>query len=96
MKIKSLNALFILSVIGLFLIGSVAASDFDISGKEEAVSNDNVSCKPPAESESKIKNVIILVPDGCSQSVQTLARWYSGKPLQVDNMVTGTVFNLQY
>jgi alkaline phosphatase len=91
MKIKSLNALFILSIIGLFLVGSVAASDFDISGKEEAVSNDNVSCKPPAESESKIKNVIILVPDGCSQSVQTLARWYSGKPLQVDNMVTGTV-----
>jgi len=33
MKIKGLNALFILFVIGLFLVGSVAASDFDISGR---------------------------------------------------------------
>jgi alkaline phosphatase len=26
------------------------------------------------------KNVIVLVPDGCSSSVQTLARWVKGAP----------------
>jgi alkaline phosphatase len=37
------------------------------------------------------KNVIVLVPDGCSNSVQTLSRWYAGKPLTVDSMVVGQV-----
>jgi alkaline phosphatase len=33
-----------------------------------------------------VKNVIVLIPDGCDQAVQTAARWYSGKPLAVDSM----------
>jgi len=41
------------------------------------------------------KNVIILVPDGCSQSIQTLARWYKlvkdGEGLAVDGIQTGVV-----
>jgi alkaline phosphatase len=36
-------------------------------------------------------NVIVLVPDGCSQSIQTAARWYKGEPLVLDSYVTGTV-----
>jgi alkaline phosphatase len=44
-----------------------------------------------AKSDAKIKNVIVLIPDGCSQSVETLARWYSGQPLELDNMLSGTV-----
>lgn len=36
-------------------------------------------------------NVIVLVPDGCNQNIQTLARWYSDEPLVLDNMVSGTV-----
>jgi alkaline phosphatase len=42
-------------------------------------------------SNPKIKNVIMLVPDGCSQSIQTITRLYTGKPLNVDEIVTGTV-----
>ena len=38
-----------------------------------------------------VKNVIIMVPDGCSQSIQTLARWYKGAPLNLDGMSTGAV-----
>jgi alkaline phosphatase len=38
-----------------------------------------------------IKNVIMLVPDGCSQSIETIARWYKGSDLNVDSMVSGTV-----
>jgi alkaline phosphatase len=39
----------------------------------------------------RAKNVIILIPDGCSQSIQTLARWYKGERLTVDNIQVGVV-----
>ena len=38
-----------------------------------------------------IKNVIVLVPDGCDETVQTAARWYKGEDLQVDRMQGGGV-----
>jgi len=38
-----------------------------------------------------VKNVIVLIPDGCSQSIQTLARWYKGEPLAVDELNVGVV-----
>jgi alkaline phosphatase len=42
--------------------------------------------------DSTIKNVIVLVPDGCSQSIQTLSRWYSNGSLTLDEVgVSGTV-----
>lgn len=37
------------------------------------------------------KNVIVLIPDGCDETVQTVARWYKGDDLQVDKMVGGGV-----
>jgi alkaline phosphatase len=39
----------------------------------------------------KVRNVIILVPDGCSQSILTLARWYKGEKLTVDDLHVGVV-----
>ncbi|MCW4018776.1 MAG: alkaline phosphatase [Candidatus Bathyarchaeota archaeon] len=46
----------------------------------------------PTNSNSQgIKNVIVLVPDGCSQSIQTVARWYKGTSLNLDGFITGTV-----
>jgi alkaline phosphatase len=84
--------LFILSIVGLLLLGSIApAVALNDSLNEISVLSTGTDYKPPAGSEARIKNVIILVPDGCSQSVQTLARWYSGKPLQVDEMMVGTI-----
>ena len=41
-----------------------------------------------------IKNVIVMIPDGCDETVQTVARWYQeekGEDLQVDKMVGGAV-----
>lgn len=92
METKRLNALFILSIIGLLLLGSIVpAVALKDSLNEISVLSTGTDYKPPAGSEARIKNVIILVPDGCSQSVQTLARWYSGKPLQIDEMMVGTI-----
>jgi alkaline phosphatase len=79
-------------IIGLLLLGnvsSVAAVDNSLGNDTDFT--DSVNCKSGAGPEAKIKNVIVLIPDGCSQSVQTLARWYSGKPLKLDEMVAGTV-----
>lgn len=38
-----------------------------------------------------VKNVIVLIPDGCNEAVQTLARWYKGDDLALDNMHVGDV-----
>lgn len=37
------------------------------------------------------KNVIVMIPDGCDETVQTVARWYKGEDLAVDQMQPGTV-----
>ncbi|MDM7919810.1 MAG: alkaline phosphatase [Methanosarcina sp.] len=84
--------------VGLLLLGNagsaaaveVGSSNEDYSGNYTYFT-DSVNCKSCPGSEAEIKNVIILVPDGCSQSVQTLARWYSGNPLMLDEMITGMV-----
>ena len=40
---------------------------------------------------SEVRNVIILIPDGCSQSMVTLARWTRGSSLAVDQIQAGAV-----
>lgn len=40
---------------------------------------------------SRAKNVIMLVPDGCDETVQTLARWYQGEDLHLDSMQGGSM-----
>jgi len=37
------------------------------------------------------KNVIVLIPDGCNEAVQTATRWYKGSELNLDRMHTGDV-----
>lgn len=92
MEIKKTNFLLTLFIIGFLLLGTVGSAVAVRYGSSYNIdTNNSTSCKPLAESEAKIKNVIVLVPDGCSQSVETLARWYSGKPLELDNMIAGTV-----
>ncbi|MED0965613.1 alkaline phosphatase [Bacillus paramycoides] len=43
------------------------------------------------KAEKQPKNVIIMVMDGTSSSVTTLARWYKGAPLALDQIVSGGV-----
>ncbi|AKB38639.1 Alkaline phosphatase [Methanosarcina siciliae C2J] len=92
MESKETNILLTFSIIGLLLLGNVGSA-VAVKGNlnNNADFKDSVNCKPVAGSEAKIKNVIVMVPDGCSQSVETLARWYSGEPLQLDEMLAGAV-----
>lgn len=39
----------------------------------------------------KYKNVIVMIPDGCSISIQTFARYYKGSDLHLDKLNTGSV-----
>ncbi|NTV13530.1 MAG: alkaline phosphatase [Desulfobulbaceae bacterium] len=39
----------------------------------------------------KIKNIILLIPDGLSVTATTLARWYSGENLAMDELAAGLV-----
>lgn len=42
--------------------------------------------------ENKIKNVILLIPDGTSYDLVTLARWYNNNhPLAIDSLICGMV-----
>lgn len=41
--------------------------------------------------EHQPKNIIIMVMDGTSSTAATLARWYKGAPLTLDQIVTGGV-----
>ncbi|PPA70518.1 alkaline phosphatase [Jeotgalibacillus proteolyticus] len=49
---------------------------------------ENVGAK---KEKAKADNVIVLVMDGVSSTTTTLARWYKGGPLAMDEIVTGGV-----
>ncbi|QLH75667.1 MAG: alkaline phosphatase [Methanomassiliicoccales archaeon] len=38
-----------------------------------------------------IRNVIMMIPDGCGDAHTTLARWYSSGPLALDSMPSGMI-----
>jgi alkaline phosphatase len=43
------------------------------------------------EGKKTVKNVIVLIPDGCSAEQYTLARWFKGKPLALDQIRVGAL-----
>jgi alkaline phosphatase len=73
--IKKINLIFSAIIVAIILVPMLAVPVFS----------------KPDNNYNDIKNVIMLVPDGCAQGIETLARWYQGSPLTVDSMVTGTV-----
>lgn len=44
-----------------------------------------------AEDVQPVKNVIVLIADGCGSEQYTLARWYKGAPLALDGILVGGV-----
>ncbi|SFM50790.1 Alkaline phosphatase [Methanolobus profundi] len=85
-----MNFLFAFIVVGLLVFGSAASA---VAGKntDNKWNDDENKNTGNAYSNKEIKNVIVMVPDGCDQDIQTLARWYSGEELQLDSMYTGMV-----
>ncbi len=77
MNIEKRKTLFVI-VLVLALVASYAYPAFSNSPKGYS------------KDEPETKNVIMLVPDGCSLSVQTIARWLKGG-LYLDSMQKGSV-----
>lgn len=44
-----------------------------------------------AHGKKNVDSIIVMIPDGCDETIQTVARWYKGEDLAVDHMQTGTV-----
>lgn len=58
------------SVLGMTLVAGVTAYTYEAPRHVEA--------KPQTESKKKVKNVIMMIPDGYSASYATNYRWYNG------------------
>ncbi|MEJ5300120.1 MAG: alkaline phosphatase [Thermodesulforhabdaceae bacterium] len=50
-----------------------------------------LTCTLSTSSAQNVKSVILMIPDGMSVSGTTLARWYKGSPLAMDEMASGLV-----
>ncbi len=70
-------------VVGITLASSLALGSLGFSTTSE-----KVEAKKDSQ---KAKNVIVLVMDGVSSTTTTLARWYSGQPLAMDEILSGGV-----
>ncbi|WP_321429744.1 hypothetical protein [uncultured Methanolobus sp.] len=79
---KRHNLLFSLFVVFMLVLGSAAPA---------VAANNNDNKQTDRNSNKKINNIIVIVPDGCDQKIQTLAHWYSEEELRLDSMYTGMV-----
>jgi alkaline phosphatase len=67
--------LFIISALVFILLGGCSATP---AGEKKAAPQ-------------IVKNVIVLMPDGCSSEQYTLARWFKGEPLALDQIRVSAV-----
>lgn len=70
-------------VAGISLASAVAIGSLGVAFKKEEVQAKNAKKEPT--------NVIMMVMDGTSAGATTLARWYKGENLALDEMVAGGV-----
>ena len=74
-------------IMGLTLAGTVALFTLATG----IIMNDNEVKAEVKKAGKQPKNVIFMVIDGTSSSATTLARWYKGSPLALDQIVSGGV-----
>ena len=55
------------------------------------ISTATVMAEPLNANNPQVKNIIMMIPDGQSVTDTTLARWYKGGPLAVDELACGLV-----
>ncbi|WP_027410022.1 alkaline phosphatase [Anoxybacteroides tepidamans] len=68
-------------MVSITLVGSLVAGSFAAAARGEE----------KKQEKAPIKNVIMMVMDGTSAGATTLARWYKGAPLALDEMASGAV-----
>lgn len=83
MKGETVNMKINKKVMGITLASSLALGSFAYTS-----ANEKVEAKKESQ---QAKNVIVLVKDGVSSTTTTLARWYKGEPLAMDEIMSGGV-----
>lgn len=68
------------------LVGALAVSSLGVMASQDAQAKDN-----KGKNKEEVQNVIMLVMDGSSDDLSTLARWYKGEELALDSILTGGV-----
>ena len=76
------------SLLAVLVVGAVVCALAFFPSKWQPLSAARTAAFP---SSPELSNVIVLIPDGCSQSMVTLARWCRGGPLAVDQIQVGAV-----
>lgn len=74
---------------GVALTASLLATSGLWGAKAQA--EETVQAAAGAQVQSPIKNVILLIPDGMANDATTLARWYKGSSLAMDELASGLV-----
>lgn len=70
------------------VMGITLASSLALGSIAYTSANEKVEAKKESQ---QAKNVIVLVKDGVSSTTTTLARWYKGEPLAMDEIMSGGV-----
>ncbi|MFE8700127.1 alkaline phosphatase [Cytobacillus sp. FJAT-54145] len=70
-------------LVGMTVAGAIVASSFSYASSINFVSADDKTKKPT--------NVIMMVMDGTSSGATTLARWYKGEALAMEEIASGAV-----
>ncbi len=79
-------------ILGILSISLVLISTPAYSKTKVNTKTTNQSMTTVKTDEKRVKNVILLLPDGQTITALTLARWYQGgQPLAVDEITTGLV-----
>jgi alkaline phosphatase len=87
MNDKYVKRFFVVSLIGFVALSFTVPAAW---GKDKVYNDDKkISIKKPKTNNKSIQNVIVMIPDGCDETVQTVARWYKGEDLQLDKMSNG-------
>ena len=87
MRVSSKKTILAFAIASILLVAPTysAAKTTDTKNSEKKVISKKID-------EKKVKNVIMLIPDGANISSYSLARWYEGgNPLAVDSILTGLV-----
>jgi alkaline phosphatase len=74
-------------IMGLTLAGTVTLGSLGVG----SMMNSKEAKAEPKTAGQQPKNVIMMVMDGTSSTSTTLARWYKGAPLALDQIVSGGV-----
>ncbi|MDN4493107.1 alkaline phosphatase [Ureibacillus aquaedulcis] len=79
------------ALVGTLALSSLSIAAVNAQGNGNGNGNGNGKGNANDKNAESAKNVIMLVMDGSSDNVSSIARWYKGESLAIDKILTGGV-----